>query len=157
MPPTDKTIPETVLEGMWQLWHQSGRPLSMQMVSNSMYPLIREGDHLVIEPQPRQFYLGDVVIYRRHQQLIAHRLIAIRQSEQAKWFILKGDNAIGIDPPLSRKQLMGRVVRVERALGKADYTTRRWRILNRLAVGFSRLAGNYYRFARTLKRVMGRL
>jgi len=65
--PEERTIPEPVLEALWELWGKMGRQPRMRMVSGSMQPLIKEGDELHIEPQPKVIHLGEVLIYRHRK------------------------------------------------------------------------------------------
>jgi len=102
-------MPEPVLEAIWTLWSRMGRQPRMRMVTGSMQPLIQVGDQLLIEPLPKNIHLGDVVIYRHRDQLIAHRLVSI----EGERFILKGDNVHHFDPPLPREKIIGRVLGLE--------------------------------------------
>jgi hypothetical protein len=63
-------------------------------------------------------------------------------------FILKGDNVHHFDPPLPRERIIGRVLGIE---GGADYTSMRWRMLNRLIARFSKSISRAYRLYQTLK------
>jgi len=155
--PEERTIPEPVLEALWELWGKMGRQPRMRMVSGSMQPLIKEGDELYIELQPKLIHLGDVLIYRHRGQFIAHRLVSIRKSGKGERFILKGDAALGFDPPLPRERIIGRVICVEAASGCADYNSMRWRRFNLLIARFSKLDRLYRAIKRYAKRMIKRI
>lgn len=79
----------------------------------SMYPFVRTGDTLLIEPKtPAELNIGDIIFYRRSTGLyVAHRLI---KKNDSATLITKGDNLHYYDEPVPAEQVLGRVVSVER-------------------------------------------
>jgi len=146
-----KPLPPSVAEAVWTSWTHLGRQPRMRMVSGSMRPLIKVGDELHLELHPQTIYLGDVLIYRHRDQFIAHRLVDIHQSGKKIQFILKGDAIAHFDPPLSRKQIIGRVICVQSTLGCANYNAKRWRRFNALIARFSKWDRVYRRPKRYVK------
>jgi signal peptidase I len=155
--PDERTIPEPMIEALWELWAKMGRQPRMRMITGSMQPLIKEGDELHIELQPKVIHLGEVLIYRHRGQFIAHRLVDIRQSGEKERFILKGDAILNLDPPLPRERIIGRVICVEGASGCADYNSMRWRIFNLLIALFSKSDKLYRIVKRYARRVIKRI
>jgi len=80
---------------------------------SSMYPFVRTGDMLLIEPKkPDEFNIGDIIFYRRPTGVyVAHRLI---KKNGTTTLITKGDNVPYYDEPVPIEQVLGRVVSVER-------------------------------------------
>lgn len=144
---SERPLPESVIETFWISWARMGRQPRMRMVTGSMRPLIREGDQLYIELQPKIIQLGDILIYRHRGQFIAHRLVDIRQSREGEQFILKGDATPRFDAPLPRERIIGRVAYVEGVLGCTDYNTKRWQRFNRWIAYFSK-SNKLYSFAK---------
>ena len=144
---SERSLPESVIATLWISWARTGRQLHMQMMTGSMRPLIRAGDQLYIELQPKIIQLGDILIYRHRSQFIAHRLVGIRQSREGEQFILKGDATPRFDAPLPRERIIGRVTYVEGILGGANYNTKRWQRFNRWIACFSR-SNKLYPFAK---------
>jgi signal peptidase I len=82
-----------------------------------MAPTLRRGDRLLVTPLmgapfPRP---GEIVLVRRGNRLVAHRLLALKRGIA----ITRGDASPRPDPPLAFRDLLGRVVRVERSLTPA--------------------------------------
>ena len=72
----------------------------------SMYPYIKPGDYLVIDPTPESIDLGEVVAYYHEGKLIGHRVVAITD----EGYILKGDNNPQPDPWIvKRDEIVGEV------------------------------------------------
>ncbi len=76
-----------------------------------MLPSIWPGDMLHVrhcamhEPQP-----GDIVLFLRHRRLIAHRVVSRSDSQ----LLTRGDGLPAADSPVTRRELLGRVVAVTR-------------------------------------------
>ena len=84
-----------------------------RVASWSMYPVLRKGDRLTVEPvSATSLQVGDVILYHNCGQLICHRVVALDTAEAGTRIITKGDAAIGCDAPLLPDQVLGRVVRV---------------------------------------------
>lgn len=88
-----------------------GKIVRFEAGGDSMYPLIRSGDRLLVEPvAPRALRRGDVVLARLDRGLTAHRIVRI----DGDTITTRGDNCGVDDPPFTRAQLLGRVRAVER-------------------------------------------
>lgn len=82
---------------------------------DSMHPLIREGDALIVDPaRPEDVCIGDVVLSLTERGLTAHRVQQIAATGDGCYFTTRGDNAPGTDVPFSASQLLGRVARIDR-------------------------------------------
>jgi len=78
-----------------------------------MYPFVRTGDVLLIEPKKQtELRIGDILFSRRTDDLyVAHRLIKKLDSAT---LITKGDNLDYYDVPVPIDQVLGKVVSIER-------------------------------------------
>ena len=124
----------------------------------SMYPSIREGELVTVEPVvASDVTLGDIVLYRCERGLIAHRVIQVSRSRAElnayraagfslrassgpdEWvFRLQGDASLCCDQPVEAHQILGRVTRVERAgrsVALASRGAKLWHKARRLASG----------------------
>src|SRR5438132_12471078 len=62
-----------------------------RVASWSMYPTLRKGDQLMVEPaSPAQFQVGDLLLYHHRGQLICHRVVALDTAEAGPRIITKG-------------------------------------------------------------------
>jgi signal peptidase len=79
----------------------------------SMYPLIKNGDTLLIEPmKAEEVNPGDIVIYRVPSgSFIAHRFIKRNSSGS---LITNGDSMRQYDKLVAEEQVFGKVVQIER-------------------------------------------
>ncbi|MBN1275532.1 signal peptidase I [Candidatus Woesearchaeota archaeon] len=82
--------------------------------TNSMDPVFDVGANTVrIRVPPETLQIGDIVSYRRGDDIIIHRITHIDQDEQGLYFVLKGDNNPVSDPGKVRpEQILGKVVAI---------------------------------------------
>lgn len=80
-----------------------------RVVSWSMYPTLRPGDRLDIEPA-EPIALGDLLVYRRPGGLVCHRVIGI----DIDMLAIRGDAGVGPADPVRREEVIGKVVAIER-------------------------------------------
>lgn len=78
-----------------------------------MVPTLWPGDVLVIEAlHSSTICLGDIVLFARHQRFIAHRVV--ETSWSGRDIETRGDAMRQMDAPVSNRELLGRVVSIER-------------------------------------------
>jgi signal peptidase I len=133
-----------------------GALLRFQAHGDSMYPFIKNGNIIVIEPRNgNAVSTGDVIFYRRTDGLVtAHRLVKINNQNDSPVLTTKGDSLYYFDPPVTGEQVMGRVVLIESQERKLQLTGWTGRVFGRLTACFAR--GRYPAQTR-LVRNMGRL
>jgi signal peptidase I len=94
---------------------RAGHTLRMAAEGISMFPWIRHGDIVTIRPtRASEIMVGDVVVRRAGQKLVAHRLIARKWSGGLPVLVVKGDFVSTPDRLMLPCQLLGRVVSIER-------------------------------------------
>jgi|SRR5579884_2105232 len=100
-----------------EVLRRTGR-LAMRVYGTSMLGSIWPGDEVVFEIcEPADVALGDVLLYRRDDRLVVHRVIQISSLGEALEFRTRGDNQRGCDLPVSAEDLLGRAVLVRHANG----------------------------------------
>jgi signal peptidase I len=92
-----------------------GALLRFQAHGRSMYPFIKHGDIIVIEPRNGSTVsIGDVIFYRKQDgSTIAHRLVKVSCRKDKTVLLTKGDALKYTDLPVSPAQVMGRVILIE--------------------------------------------
>jgi signal peptidase len=92
-----------------------------------MYPTIRENESITVEPiEPQDVKVGDIILYRSGESVVAHRVIRIEKVEgKASRFILREDTWGTLDEPVEAEQILGKVVSVERVGRSIDLYSRR--------------------------------
>jgi Peptidase S24-like len=93
----------------------------------SMYPTIRDGEAVTVEPlKAHEARCGDILLYRRERGVIAHRVVRLAgEEDESKVLILRGDSLATCDAPVRAEQVLGRVISVERKGRKINLTGRR--------------------------------
>lgn len=105
-----------------------GVPLRMPVRGQSMLPFIHDLDVLTIEPMVRcDLEIGDVVAFTFSNlgKLVIHRVVA---RKEGGW-CLRGDNCPAEDGIIDNKDIIGRVVKVERNGRKVNLGMGRERFL----------------------------
>ena len=63
------------------------------VISESMKPEINSGDILIIKNvNSNEIKEGDIITFERNNEYITHRIVEIRQTDNTKVYITKGDN-----------------------------------------------------------------
>ena len=107
---------------------QRGQPLKLRVISGSMQPCLRAGDSVIAQSvEVDSLRRGDVVVVLRNDELITHRLIAIRSGLA----YIKGDNLYQVDAPIDAHLILGRVTSIDRAGRPIDLQRLRWQRFDR--------------------------
>jgi len=87
---------------------------------NSMYPLLREGDIIILSKKsPEEIKVGDIIVYRSLKgNLIVHRVIGIELVNGVYYFKTKGDNNV-LDDKFLNEYDNGLGVNQDRIIGVA--------------------------------------
>jgi signal peptidase I len=106
----------------WQAARANGM-VRLTVTSESMRPLVRGGDAVVVQPiEPRALRPGNVIVVQRGGEWITHRLVAI---DERGWHT-HGDNTRTSDPPAAAAEIVGRVIAIERGDHTIDLQQPRW-------------------------------
>ena len=105
-----------------------GGSLTLLASGHSMVPAIADGDRVSLRPagagSPR---LGDVWLVATSKGARLHRLVSSGRNHLGAWFRVKGDAATGALEHVSRADLVGRVVRIDRSASRF-LSSRWWRV-----------------------------
>ena len=96
-----------------------GITLRVRALGFSMYPTVKPGSIILLEPYPpmQQPEKGEIIAWKRDSGFVVHRLTGITEKENEKFFITRGDSSESEDLPVSEKQLAGRVIAIENPAG----------------------------------------
>lgn len=77
---------------------------------NSMYPLIEEGDKVVIAKYNDELEIkeGDIIVCIKKNGLGAHRVVFLRRRKNK--YYTKGDNRLLFDSPVNFDKIVGKVI-----------------------------------------------
>ena len=97
---------------------RQGTTVRFRPSGRSMYPSIREGELVTVEPVvASDVTLGDIVLYRSEKGVIAHRVIGTSPAQSSvlsPHYFLRGDASLSCDEAVGAEQILGRVVGVQR-------------------------------------------
>jgi len=136
---------------------RSGRALRFRAHGGSMWPLVRDGDVLLVQPvDPAAVRTGDVVLCgNRSGRVVAHRVVRIEDSPDGRRFTVQGDAVAQPDGKFPPAQLYGRVAAIERGAARIAMDRPVMKLLGRAAaLRSARSLGRGLRFraARALAR-----
>ncbi len=135
----DSAVYQSAAREAWQA-AGSGEVLRLTVTSDSMRPLLRTGDVVVVESSnAAALRPGAVIVVQRGAEWVTHRLVMV---DEHGWHT-HGDNTRSIDEAVSADEIIGRVIAIERGALTIDLQQARWaaveRRINRLQRGQIRL------------------
>lgn len=136
---------------------RAGHALRFRAHGGSMWPLVRDGDVLLVLPaDPAAVHTGDVVLCgNRPGRVVAHRVICVEGGPNGPLFTVQGDALAQPDGKIPPAQLYGRVVAIERGAARIAMDRPAMKLLGRAAVLRSARSlgrGPRFRAARALAR-----
>ena len=91
--------------------------LRLKITSRSMDPILRIGDHVLVQStSPSLIRCGDLIVTRREDGYLTHRLLTV---DEQGWYT-KGDRNLLADAPIDASEIVGLVIAIERQ-GKLHY------------------------------------
>jgi hypothetical protein len=128
--------------------------ISLRVHGTSMLPWVQPGDvALVRQTSPENIRCGDVVLFRRENHLVVHRIVEKRGSLEEAQFFAKGDAHPNSDGRVEEKELLGRVVRLYRGRKRIDLEAPRHLALGLLISQLSLRSRAWYPVAKFLAMV----
>lgn len=125
---------------------QNGQSVRLKIISGSMDPLLQIGDTVVVEPVGEgqlPHHIGEIITYVNGETLFTHRLIEC----DGQTFQAASDRTGALDPRLSVKTVLGRVIARERREITLPFTSGQGK----------KLSSSSYQMALTLIKVKRRL
>ncbi len=99
----------------------------LAVTGTSMFPAIRPGDMLEVRGQSMaEISPGDVVLCKRDEGFLAHRVVKKVSVKEGTVLITRGDALRAPDPPVSPEELLGRVTAILRGGRRLDPRLTRW-------------------------------
>jgi len=96
-----------------------GTTLRIRADGYSMYPSIKPGSVVLIEPFPgcSSPSPGEIIAWKREAGFVVHRLVRIIREGNTTNFFTRGDSCAYEDQPINPDQIAGKVVQVETITG----------------------------------------
>lgn len=94
---------------------REGSAIRLCARGDSMGPLIKEGDIVVIRPITfKEIKIGDIAVFGVKGKLCAHRLIMKRGKGDRHLLITKSDRTFTADAPFRHKDLFGKIYHIQK-------------------------------------------
>jgi signal peptidase I len=92
-----------------------GKTIRIKAHGYSMYPAIKPGSLLLIEPLTRKGrpVPGEIVAIKRENGLVVHRMKSRVVKDGDTWYIARGDSNSHSDRPVKIDKIVGRIVKSE--------------------------------------------
>ena len=123
-----------IVESMLEIWQREGKQHLIPVQGCSMFPLVRDGDEVLITHGYDMVRPGDIVVFRQTGKLFAHRVIRIYNADGKVVFLTKGDNSVVYDPLIGSRDVIGRAVAIKRGDKQVSCITLLWRLTSRVIV-----------------------
>jgi phage repressor protein C with HTH and peptisase S24 domain len=120
----------------------------------SMYPTIRDGDVIQVQPvEPGEIGIGDIFLFRTSGRLFVHRLVARSRQGDRLLLVAKGDANPRPDRQVEYDDVLGQIVELRRRRHRRSLKgSSRHRIESFLFVRFPLLGSRLAALSRTLRR-----
>ncbi len=146
--------PRTIaLLGLLERYRAQGTAAEIEAIGRSMTPTIPPRTRLLVEFGRTPERIGELVLFRRGDLVVAHRLVARRRVDGEARLVLKGDGEALLDPLLDPADALGVVVAARGRTGRVvplDGRRRRDRIVAVVSALSGRAAGIAVRALRGL-------
>jgi signal peptidase I len=136
-----------------------GEVLRFRARGGSMYPSIKNGDLVEVEPiQTSGVRLGDLVLCRYGgSRAVVHRVIRTSTQEGVIVLVTKGDSAPLPDRPVLPEQVLGRVVAIHKRAKRVQVRSGLGRVTSRLWVWLSPFTPLLYRLPTVARHALRRI
>jgi len=101
----------------------------------SMWPFLKAGSKLFVKKAPiEKLKAGDIILYRKNNQVVCHRLIKKDARNGKCFFYARGDNALSLSEPLPESAYVGKGVAILKKGKIVSLCSFRRRFLNRIII-----------------------
>ena len=147
-----KTEVQDILPEMWREACDKGTLLRFRVSSGSMTPILNVGDVVrVSRIEPSAVRVGDIVAFQDGSNILVHRIIARKWSNNQLIFRHRGDNAVS-SGVFAVDNLIGRVISVDKEGHEISLDTLWHRINNKIIGWRLRIIGHInYRYPRLIR------
>jgi signal peptidase I len=102
----------------------AGQSIAVAGLGCSMGPRFQQAEQVILSPLHHPPRLGEVVVFSRNEQWVAHRIIAIKHQGQV--LITKGDGYARLDDPVQADQVIGIVTAIQERNGSTPTPLKRF-------------------------------
>ncbi|MDO9153865.1 MAG: signal peptidase I [Paludibacter sp.] len=126
---------------------EDNNSIRFRMKGFSMYPTLKEGDVGLVEKcSANDLKKGDIVVFKSYENLVAHRLIKIKNQNGIRIFIAKGDKNPTTDKPFTAEKLIGKLVSFQRNNKTINTKHADIKFRNFISTHFSKIVTPFYNY-----------
>src|ERR1035437_7284920 len=119
--------------------------ISIRMQGYSMYPTLKAGDVGLVENCiPYELKVGDIIVFKVQDRLIAHRLVDIYKKAGETLFLSKGDKNNFTDTPFTSEALLGKINSIKRGKRILSMNNPYMKLRRFIALHFTRCSIKYW-------------
>lgn len=93
---------------------EKGINLRILVKGSSMFPVLRTGDSVIVT-SPDNLRKGDIILFRKDENIVCHRIMKIINIGEQVFYITRGDSLFYEDRPVSSEDIIGKVMVIERS------------------------------------------
>ena len=123
-------LPDTHLQAVVDMWDKNQEHSICSITGNCMFPLIRNGNTLVIEHSKKRIYLCDILVYGSPRKSSVRRLIHREVKDGKIFHVLKSDRYKEVHENVPAEKILGKVIEVRGSNGNFYFNSFFWRCLN---------------------------
>jgi signal peptidase I len=138
-----------------EVWAEDERQHWLPVVGDSMMPLMREGDAVLVAHGEGRLHRGTIVVFRKGDRLLAHRVLRTTHGAGGRALTTKGDNRLGFDAPVLAGDVVGHVVSIQRGARKIRIDTPGWQVTGWCIAVASLALARPLHWGRAVKRWLG--
>lgn len=132
-----------------------GRECALNVATRSMAPLIKRASKVKIKKcSLDELFFGDICVYRKELDLIAHRYLYKKSLNGARYFLCKGDANVTPDKWISEDRLIGKLSSIERQCRILSLESRVGYIESLVMFLFSFFCNIFKSFLYSLKKIL---
>jgi len=106
---------EPVYTQLLREWIEAGEPAWLPVIGDSMAPFLPKGSKVLLSRMaPDRIACGDLIVYEEEGRMICHRVLRRRPHGFSPAFLTKGDGWRMTDPWICAKQIVGKVIAIDR-------------------------------------------
>lgn len=93
---------------------KKGVNLSIPVKGSSMFPVLRTGDSVIVTYSDN-FKKGDIILFRKDEKIVCHRVRKIMNREGKFFYVTGGDSLFREDGHVSAEDIIGKVLYIKRS------------------------------------------
>lgn len=135
-------ISDTYLQAVLDIWSQRNECITCSVKGNCMSPVINENDSIIIRSGDRDISVGNIVVFGSPGSFFVKRVVNMYKKEGTLFILTKGDKNHTFCEPVTKDDIVGKVIEIYGRYGHFAVNSRFWKYLNYILALRSYVHGN---------------